>query len=99
MRRIISIWTRKTTDKPAARSRWKNYFAFLTFTLLSVSGGAVYLKADQINNELALFSISKGFALQMIEVSGRNHTDSAAIRSALAEWRDQSIFSLSLIHI
>ena len=74
MRRIISILTGKTTDKPAARISWKNYFVFLTFTLLSVSGGAVYLKADQISNELALFSISKGFALQMFEVSGRNHT-------------------------
>ena len=81
MRRIISIWTRKTTDKPAARVSLKNYFAFLIFTLLSVSGGAVYLKADQINTELALFSISKGFALQMIEVSGRNHTESVVIRS------------------
>ena len=99
MRRIISIWTRKTTDKPAARASWKNYFAFLTFTLLSVSGGAVYLKADQINNELALLSISKGFALQIIEVSGRNHTESAAIRSVLAKWRDQSIFSIDLTAI
>ena len=96
MRRIISIWTRKTTDKPAARVSWKSYFAVLTFTLLSVSGGAVYLKADQINNELALFSISKGFALQMIEVSGRNQTESAAIRSVLAKWRDRSIFSIDL---
>ena len=85
MRRVISIWTRKTTDKSAARASWKNYFAFLTFTLLSMSGGAVYLKADKINNELALFSISKGFALQIIEVSGRNHTESSAIRSVMAK--------------
>ena len=96
MRRIISIWTRKTTNEPVARVSWKNYFAFLTFTLLSVSGGAIYLKANQINNELALLSISKGFALKMIEVSGRNHTESAAIRSVLDEWRDQSIFSIDL---
>ena len=99
MRRIISIWARKTTDKTAARVSLKTYFAFLTFTLLSVSGGVVYLKADQISNELGLFSVSKGFALQMIEVSGRNHTESKALRSVLAKWRDQSIFSIDLTAI
>ena len=35
----------------------------------------------------------------MIEVSGRNHTESAAIRSVLAKWRDQSIFSIDLTAI
>ena len=99
MRRIISIWTRKTTDKPAAPVSWKHYLAFFTLTLLTVSGGAVYLKADQIKNHLALYSISKGFALKIIEASGRNHTDFAAIRSVLAKWRDQSIFSIDLTAI
>ena len=99
MRRLISIWTQKTTDKTAERVGWKNYLAFFTFTFLTVSSGAVYLKADQIKDELALYSLSKGFALQMIEVSGRNHTESAAIRSVLAKWRDQSIFSIDLTAI
>ncbi|MBL81628.1 MAG: hypothetical protein CMM80_03645 [Rhodospirillaceae bacterium] len=99
MRRIISIWTQKTTDKTAERVGWKNYLAFFTFTFLVVSSGAVYLKADQIKDDLALYSFSKGFALQMIEVSGRNHTESAAIRSILTKWRDQSIFSADLAAI
>ncbi len=99
MRRMISIWTQKTTDKTAERVGWKNYLAFFTFTFLVVSSGAVYLKADQIKDDLALYSFSKGFALQMIEVSGRNHTESAAIRSILTKWRDQSIFSADLAAI
>ena len=99
MRRLVSIWTRKTTDKPVARVRWKIYLAFFIFTLLSITGGTAYLKADQIKNDLALYSISKGFALQMIEISGRNHTRSTAIHSVLAKWRDQSIFSIELAAI
>ena len=99
MRRLISIWTRKTTDKPAAWISWKHYLAFFTFTLLSVSGGAVYLRADQIKNDLTLYSITNGFALQMIEISGRNQTESAAIRSVLIKWRNQSIFSIDLTAI
>ena len=73
--------------------------AFFTFTLLTVSSGAVYLKAEQIKDDLALYSISKGFALQMIEVSGHNQTNSTAIRSVLAKWHDQSIFSADLAEI
>ena len=99
MRRLISIWTQKTMDKSVARVSWKNYLAFFTFTLLSVSGGAVYLKAEQIKNDMAMYSVSKGFVLQTIEVSGRNHTESEAIRSVLAKWRDQSIFSMDLTAI
>ncbi len=71
MRRLISIWTRKTTDKTAEQVSWKHNLAFFTFTFLIVSSGAIYLKADQINDDLAQYSLSKGFALQMIEVSGR----------------------------
>ena len=32
MRRLISIWTRKTTDKPVAWVNWKHYLAFFTVT-------------------------------------------------------------------
>ena len=39
MRRLISIWTRKTTDKPAARVSWKHYVAFFTVTFLTVAIG------------------------------------------------------------
>ena len=99
MRRLISIWTRKITDKPAKLVSLKHYLAFFTFTFLTVFCGAVYLKAEQIKDELALYSLSKGFALQMIEVSGRNHTEAAAIRSVLTKWRDQSIFSADLAEI
>ena len=99
MRRLIGIWTRKTTNKPAKRVTWKHYLAFFTFTFLVVSSGAVYLKAEQIKDDLNLYSFRKGFALQMIEVSGRNHTETAAIRSVLTKWRDQSIFSTDLAAI
>ena len=99
MRRLISIWTRKTTDKPAPRVSWKHYLTFFTVTFLTVSGGAVYLKADQIKNDLAQYSVSKGFALKMIKVSGRNHTESASIHTVLAKWRDQSIFTANLADI
>ena len=54
MRRLMSIWTRKTTDKTAERVSWKHYLAFFTFTFLVVSSGAVYFKAEQIKNELNL---------------------------------------------
>ena len=86
MRRLISIWRRETTDKPAARVSWKHYLAFFTFTLLTVSSGAVYLKAEQIKDDLALYSISKGFALQMIEVSGHNQTNSSHCPASNFEW-------------
>ena len=99
MRRLISIWTRKTTDKPATQVSWKHHLAFFTVTFLTVASGVVYLKIDQIKADLAQYSVSKGFALQMIEVSGRNHTESAAIRTVLEKWRNQSIFAADLADI
>ena len=99
MRRLISIWTQKTTDKPAMRVSWKHCLTFFTVTFLTVASGAVYLKVDQIKADLAQYTVSKGFALQMIEVSGRNHTEAAAIRAVLAKWRNQSIFTADLAEI
>ena len=99
MRRLISTLRRKSNDKPAARVSWKHYLAFFSVTFLTVAGGAVYLKADQIRADLTNYSVSKGFALQMIKVSGRNHTESASIRAVLAKWRNQSIFTTDLAAI
>ena len=96
MRRLISIWTPKTKDKPATQASWKHNVAFFTVTFLTVAIGAVYLKADQIKAELAQYSVSKGFGLQMIKVSGRNHTETAAIRAVLTKWRNQSVFTADL---
>ena len=80
MRRLISIWTRKTTDKPAAGSAGNTIWLFHLHLAVGVRRRSLS-EADQIKNELAPFSIRNGFALQMIEVSGRNQTESAAIRS------------------
>ena len=96
MRRLNSIWKNKKTGKPAARVNWKNYLAFFFFTFTTVSGGAVYLKAEQIKEDLTQYSINSGFSLQLIEVKGRNHTEPKDIRSVLAKWRGQSIFTADL---
>ena len=99
MRRLISIWKRGTTDKPVAWVNWKHYLAFFTLIFLTVAGGTVYLKADLIKSDLAHYSVNKGFALQMIKVSGRNHTESEAIRAVLGKWHGQSIFIADLADI
>lgn len=99
MRRLTAIWTSQTTDKPAARTSWKHYLAFFFVTFLTVSSIAIYLKADQIRKDLNQYSVRKGFALQLIEISGRNHTESETIRTLLAKWRDQPIFVADLAAI
>ena len=96
MRRLISIWARHKADKPAERVSWKNYLTFFIFTFLTVSSGAVYLKAGQIKEDIIQYTISKGFALQLIEMSGRNHIDSETVRAVLAKWHGKSIFTTEL---
>ena len=99
MRRLISMLSRKTAHKPAVRLDLKHFLTFFSVTFLTVVSGAVYLKAEQIKAELAEYSASKGFALQMIKVSGRNHTEPAAIRAVIAKWHEQSIFTADLADI
>ena len=99
MRRLVSIWKRETTDKSATRVSWKNYVAFFTLIFLTVASGAVYLKAELIKANLAQYSVNKGFALQMINVSGRNHTETEAIRTVLGKWHGQSMFTADLVDI
>lgn len=99
MRRLISIWMRNKTDRSATRVSWKQYLAFFTVTFLTVSGSAVYLKAGQFIDDMAQYSVSKGFTLKIIEITGRNHTESEAIRAVMAKWRNQSIFTADLAEI
>ena len=99
MRRLISKWRQYHEAEKTGRVSWKSYVSFFAATFLTVCGGAVYLKADQIKSELTTFSIQQGFSLKSIEVTGRNHTDAKAIRSVLADWRDTSIFTADLQEI
>ncbi len=99
MRRLIKILTQKTKDKPVARVSWKHYLAFFVVTLLTVASGAVYLSLDRIKTDLAHYTANKGFSLQTINVSGRNQTESAAIRAVVTKWRGQSIFTVDLVDI
>ena len=96
MRRLISLWNARQEDTASGRISWKGYLAFFCATFLSVRAGAVYIKADQIKDDLTVFSVKQGFSLTSIEVSGRNHTDPAAIRAALSDWQDTSIFTVDL---
>ena len=96
MRRLTSLWKNDQDKTAGSRISWKGYFAFFCATFLSVCAGAVYFKADQIKQELTAYSVAKGFSLSSVEVTGRNHTDPAAIREVLSDWRDTSIFTADL---
>lgn len=99
MRRLISKWTQRQDSQSLNRISWKGYASFFAATFLTVSGGAIYLKADQIKAELTAFSVQQGFSLKSIEVTGRNHTDPDTIRDVLSDWRDTSIFTADLAAI
>ena len=96
MRRLISLWKSRQDDTASSRISWKGYLAFFCATFFSVCAGAIYFKADQIKAELTAFSVAQGFSLTSIEVTGRNHTDPAALRAVLSDWQSTSIFTADL---
>ena len=70
-------------------------FGMVLFISLCASG-LYFIKGDQILTALDAALVERGFAPQIIEITGRYQTDQAMLKTVLAPYQGMSIFSLDL---
>ena len=68
-----------------------------TLILTAICGVAGYFKADLLLDEFNRIAIARGFTPQIIEITGRNHTDKQDIAAVANQIKGKSILAIDLM--